>query len=140
MIFYLNVSFVDVLTTTGEVMLDCNIDSCPSINMDRISISFYYDNPGLVVENEKLKLDGDAMNIKAQETSLANPMWKCQGGVLFLIETLLLLLFLSFNDRLRISLQVKFVDSSMTAPTNTFRKKHIKKEKSSSFRNSSIFK
>ena len=42
--------------------------------MDRISISFYYDNPGLVVENEKLKLDGDAMNIKAQETSLANPM------------------------------------------------------------------
>ena len=74
MIFYLNVSFVDVLTTTGEVMLDCNIDSCPSINMDRISISFYYDNPGLVVENEKLKLGGDAMNIKAQETSLANPM------------------------------------------------------------------
>ena len=34
-----------------KVMLKCNIDCCPSIYNDKISISLYYNDPRLDVEN-----------------------------------------------------------------------------------------
>ena len=67
MIFYSNDSFCDYfkfLNTTEEVMLNCNIVCCPSINIDKICISFYYDDSCLDVENEKLKLDKEAIKCK----------------------------------------------------------------------------
>ena len=48
-------------------MLNCNIDRCPSINIDKISISFYYDDSCLDVENEKCELHQKAIECKLNE-------------------------------------------------------------------------
>ena len=61
------------LNTTEEVMLNCNIVCCQSISIDKICISFYYDNSCLDVENEKLKLDKEAIKGKLNERSWRIP-------------------------------------------------------------------
>lgn len=50
-----------------EVMLNCNIDRCLSIHNDKISISFCYDSSRFDVENEKHRLDKQAVKCELYE-------------------------------------------------------------------------
>ena len=65
--FYNNFKF---LRENKKVMLSFNIDCCLSILNDKITISFYYDDASLDVENEMSRLDKSAAKFKLNKQGL----------------------------------------------------------------------
>ena len=58
------------LSENKKVTLSFNIDCCLSILNDKITISFYYDDASLDVENEKCRLDMSAAKSKLNKQGL----------------------------------------------------------------------